>query len=122
MSHATIEWQIQKALFDAYPPPRRIAWLASTATFDLHFGPYEQGDDIDGEIFPGFVNALDEIEDWLDDNVPSEVWWDRDSGEIFEREPEGYEDEGEWIEPFWESIYHIDDTRRAMFGKLAEYM
>lgn len=73
MPHVTLEWKIKKALFDAYPPPRRILWLASTATYDLHFGPYQQGDDIDGEIWPGFANALDEIVDWHAEHVPSEV-------------------------------------------------
>lgn len=122
MPRVTLEWKIKKALFDAYPPPRRIIWLMNTATFDLYFGPYQQGDDIDGEVYPGFANALDEIADWHDENVPSEVWYDNDSGEVFERPQEPYEEDGEWFEPLWEEIFHVGDTRRAMFGKLAEYM
>lgn len=117
-----IQREIRRELHRRYEMPPRIAFLYNTLFYDLYHGPVPEGEDFDGRPYPGFTSGLDELSNWFNRNVPSEIWYDSDSGEVFEREPEGYEDEGEWIEPFWESIYHVDDTRRAMFGKLAEYM
>ena len=118
----TIEREIKRALWEAYPPPKRIEWLINAATYDLYYGPTPAGADIDGHEYPGFTSALDEIENWFDENVPSEVWFDSDSGEVLESEPEAFEEDGEIIEPFWEEIYHVDRVRKEMLGKLAEYL
>lgn len=87
----------------------RIRRLISAANFDLYYGPTPEGEDIDntGEIYPGFCKALDEIKDSLEE--VDELWIDIDCGSYSTKEPEGYTDEeGNYEEPFWDSIYHLE--------------
>ncbi len=116
-----IEKEIKRALWAAYPPSKRVAWLVNATTWDLYYGPVGEGEDMDGEPYPGFTAALDEIRGGLD-TVPGEVWYDRDSGEILESEPEEYEEDGEIVEPYWEGIYHVKNVEKELLGKLSEYL
>lgn len=119
---SNIEQEIKKALWKAYPPPKRVKWLIGAARYDLHYGPTQAGEDVDGHKYPGFTSALDEIRNWFDDKVPREVWYDNDSGEILESEPESYEEDGEVFEPDWQEIYHVKDSWKGMLGELGTYL
>lgn len=116
----------------------------SVCNTDLYFGPYysKSGRSRWEMWSPVLAEALD--------NFPSELWYDAQSGEVLEREPEwekvecmecdgdgvdrlSYDDtpcpvcEGtgkEWIEPFLEDFYYFDSraVKRAVLGKeLAAY-
>lgn len=95
---------------------------------DLYSGPLyfdKDGDEcscFDFDLKPkqfDFTGAAREVMDYLRDVVPSEVYIDMETEEILTREPEGWEDEetGEWIEPFWESIYHVEDVYKTLLGR-----
>lgn len=105
-----------------FPVPENINQIRNIAWADLMYGPYG-AQNIEGCDYPGFDKALDALQSWCDQNV-FEVWADGDF--LYTSEPEGYEDEtGEYIEPFWEEIYHYErkDVIVALFGKeVAEYL
>jgi len=95
---------------------------------DLYSGPLyfdKDGDEcscFDFDVEPrqfDFVGAAREVMDYLRDQVPNEAYVDMDTEELLEREPEGWEDEetGEWIEPFWETIYHVEDVYKTLLGR-----
>jgi len=103
---------------------RKIGLLNS----DLYFGPLYFGSDgeecvcFDFEAEPtpfDFVVVAREVMEHLRDEVPSEVYVDMNVEEVLSSEPEGWEDEdtGEWIEPFWEEIYHVDDVYKSLLGR-----
>ncbi len=68
----TIQREIKEALWAMYPPSKRIALLIRLASQDLCFGPIQKGEEIGGVIYPGFGRALDEIQEWFNQHVPSE--------------------------------------------------
>lgn len=93
---------------------------------DLYDGPLYF--DKDGEpcchMDPGaeqwnFSAVAHEVMNYLRDEVPSEVYVDMDTEEIFDREPEGWEDEetGEWMEPHLDETYRVDDVYRTLLGR-----
>lgn len=100
----------------------------SLLTSDLYSGPLyfdKDGDKcscFDFDLEPrqfDFSGAAREVMDYLRDQVPSEVYIDMETEEILTQEPEAWEDEetGEWIEPFWESIYHVEDVYKTLLGR-----
>ena len=96
--------------------PERVRTLMRLASFDLYFGPFSE--EIEGEPYPGFTSALEEIEAALPE--VSEMWADEDCGYVIDSEPEAWLDEetGEWIEPYWESIrkYSRREVLTAIVG------
>lgn len=86
--------------------PQRIKRLMNSANFDLYHGP-----DVEDDDYPGFVVACKELRQFFDD-VACELWIDVDSGEVMTSEPRAYAenfgDGDEWIEPNWETIYHVE--------------
>jgi len=68
-----------------------------------------------------FSKVGDEVMDYLREEVPSTVYVDMDCEQVFDNEPEGYwdgeEDEGgDWIEPYWENIYQIENVYAVLLG------
>ena len=136
----SIAKEIDEALVKHFEIPADIQQQASFATWDLYHGPSGGGledEDEDGEpLYLGFSEACTQVSEWCDDNL-SEVWYDIQSGEVLEREPQGewiddYEDEDEevesvktWCEPSWEDYYHcpLSDVKGALFDKeLVQYI
>jgi len=89
------------------------------------YGFYE--DDEDPPLL-GFSTAIKVLTNWWGD-VGNDVWYDVQSGNVFDKEPKGYEEEtGEidengcsvmkWTEPFWEDYMHYGslDAKCAFFG------
>lgn len=122
------EKAINKAVNEYWEPKlgergkRLINWLNS----DLYHGPYAAGTtDEEGNpdaTYPGFTSGIDEIRDIIDNAGGfQDMWYDNDSGELMEKEPEAYEDEetGEMIEPFLEETYLLEgrDVARYVLGK-----
>jgi len=106
-----IEKAFQKAIGERYPIPKNIQRLINAANMDLYYGPYAEGENIENEwTYPGFVSACDRISEWIDENIPSEMYFDYDCEYISETEPEPEIDEetGETIEPFWENWYRFE--------------
>lgn len=111
--------------------PSDISRLSRLANWDLYHGPITEPDD--GEPWPGFVKATEQLTEWADENL-SEAWYDIQFGEVLLSEPEGYYDEDDvndetgeahWVEPHWEDFIHfeLDDVKRVVFGKeLAAYI
>lgn len=108
--------------------PTSIRKKISLLNSDLYFGPLyfdEDGEQcacFDFEAKPkpfNFSAAAREVMDYLREEVPSEVYIDMDSEELLESEPEGFEDEdtGEWIEPYWEEIYQVEDVYSTLLGR-----
>ncbi|MCI0560310.1 MAG: hypothetical protein MN733_17630 [Nitrososphaera sp.] len=115
----------------------------SVCNADLYFGPYySKSGRSRWEIW---APVLDDIVN----DLPRELWYDEQFGEVLEREPEGMEidcmecmgdnvlpqeDEPcptcrstgvEWQEPFWADFYRFDTRaiKRAVFGtELASYV
>jgi len=114
--------EVTRALWVAYPAPTRIRWLINTARYDLYYGPVPEGEDFDGEPYPGFTRALDELAAWFDAHVPAPLWYDQDSGEILEHEPGACEADDESMVPVLESFQRVNDPRGLMLGILAEYL
>ena len=95
---------------------------------DLYSGPLyfdKDGDecsmfDFDAKPIPfDFSRVAGEVMDYLRDHIPSTVFIDMDTEELFETEPEGWTDEdtGEWIEPFFESIFLVEDVYSTLLGR-----
>lgn len=123
------EKEMKKALIDHFREKGIITdevnRLINCANFDLYYGPYETGFEPDGDgwKYPGFTESVRKISAALGD--VRELWFDSDWNGVLEREPEGEEIDGEYIEPFWESIYHLErkDVLRALVGKeLVSYL
>ena len=114
-----------------------VRTLIHQAAADLYYGPYQEGEDGDGEAYPGFVSAMKTIRNAIDALEVDDIWVDWDCGDVMETEPQGYEianpywsihdpdgDPSEWVEPPWETITRFDRryVLRAMLGDLAEYL
>jgi hypothetical protein len=77
---------------------------------------FEEGDVIE-ETYVGQVAQA--LRDFID-SLPSEIYYDKQLGEVLDKEPEGYEDEdGEYYEPDWDDYYKLDsaDIVEVLFGK-----
>src|ERR1700677_491023 len=79
------------------PLTPRIARLASFARADLYFGPIQGCDDCGADYhrdckcetkWPGFTAAVEEIEDWAQDNLPRKLFYDSSWDGVFDSEPE----------------------------------
>jgi hypothetical protein len=95
--------------------PERLRRLKNMATHDLWYGPGANGDD---EEWPGYVEAVTELERWWGEHG-GEVWVDMDCEMVFDTEPKPVDEEtGEEI--FLESVYLFErrDAARAVFGRL----
>lgn len=79
------------AWLKANPLPADIKSLIAQANSDLYYGPNQDEDYI------GFVPACNAIGKALDDI--GDLYVDLQSEEVFDKEPQGFEDEGEWFEP-----------------------
>jgi hypothetical protein len=104
--------------------PDEIKTLVDYARADLNFGPAHAYPTLEEDPGFSFEGATTKIATWLRDNAPSEVWVDMDCEMVGDREPEGYYDGDDWIEPCTEDTHYFDraDILRAAFGELAEYL
>jgi len=131
-----LEQSLEEYLQRTCGAPQVLKNVISTLRHDLYFGPvYTDGHG--GEATWGdegatqfdFSRGCRIASDWISENVPSELWWDYDADCWMTKEPEGfYEDENDeesWVEPFWETIYHVDRNQilGVFVGKeLARYV
>lgn len=118
-----------KVIEEHFELPAEIAKKINLLNSDLYFGPLYFDEDEDqcchmdeGATPFNFSRTGDEVMDYLREQVPSTVYVDMNCEEVFEKEPEGYfEDEddesSDWIEPFWEAIYQVDDVYSALLGR-----
>jgi len=93
----------------------RLRGLRHCALFDLHFGPYDAdyySDSADFENWPGYVKAVEELEEWADIHLVP-VWFDMQTETIHTKEPQGDTVDGTWIEPLWEDWICFD--KRAVY-------
>lgn len=103
---------VTKYFTDKMPKPLRK--LMAAALDDLYQGP---------NVGTGFsyTKAIKELSSWWGDEG-SEVWYDGESGEVLDSEPQGYEDEetGEYVEPEMSDYTHFSrrDAAQAVFGAL----
>lgn len=110
--------EIKKIVRMNFEVPERISRLAELAISDLYWGPVSPRDDWEEENYKGFGFACKEISEWVQE-LPCQLWIDVDCDCVMTCEPEGQEVEGEYIEPFWESIYYID-SRKELAGYLLD--
>lgn len=72
---------------------REIKDLVSMAKWDVNYGPHSAEDfaeeDPSRTPWPGYFEAIDKIQKWADDHLCT-VWYDNDTGEVLENEPESY--------------------------------
>lgn len=114
-----LESYVKNALGADYP---RFQNLSSLLRTDLFMGPIyyidEQGDprfwgdepEADNNWAEwSFVDAVQELRQLLG-HMSNHIYVDVDSGSYSTSEPVGYEEDGEWIEPCWESIYEVQVT------------
>ena len=103
--------------------PARIKKLAGAAHWDLMYGPHSRADfRAEGIRWPGYMQACERIQDWIDSKMPRDLWLDTQSDDVQASEPEGWTDEetGEYVEPFLEDFVHFDAhaITRVVFGEL----
>lgn len=109
-----LETKLAAAFKPHYPIPENIRRLAALTAYSLYFGPLEPGYPEDPDFYyPGYCKALDTVKEWIEHNLPSEVWINLDCDYVSTSEPEGYYDDetGEYIEPYLENTYHLDNWR-----------
>lgn len=103
--------------------------LIHLANSDLYYGPLyfdSQGEqclwcDKSAKQFD-FSAACQTIRDALDD-LPSTVYYNHMNEEIEDKAPEAYEDEdGKWIEPWWEDYYEVDVKDELLGSELKSYI
>lgn len=113
--------KLNQIVRDFYPVSEDLQRLINSANYDLYFGPYQVGEDLDGDgvLYPGFDSALDKICDELSE--VGDLFIDISCEYTTEEEPEPYEDTetGEIIEPFWEDWMKLDrkDVLCILLGK-----
>ncbi len=119
--------RIDKIIEDKIKLPVDIQKQISLLTSDLYSGPlYFDRDGNECSCFDfesgarqyDFCQAAKNVMNYLRKEVSDTVYIDMNVEELLEREPEGWEDEetGEWIEPFWEEIYLVDDVYKSLLG------
>lgn len=103
--------------------PKRIKTLVGAAKWDLHMGPHSTADfRAEGISWPGYTSACKKIQEFIDSDMPHELWVDTEAGYVQESEPEAWFDEetGEHVEPMWDDFVRFDNgaIMRAVFGEL----
>lgn len=96
--------------------------LREACSYVLQYGPLDSYED--WPHYHGWSSAIDALRDRASE-LPSEMWIDVEAEQVYDSEPEGWEDEnGTWNEPEWSDYVHCDRRaiRRAVFGELADYM
>lgn len=144
MSFAHKKWEA--AVEERFPVPPHIMACASAIRYDLlhgttwslipqgeitkftidHFSTYRadlEEDYSEGDIIEEtYIGAVADALRQFIDNFPSEMWFDMDCEELFDREPEPYQDEeGEWVSPFdFSTVYNLNASNivEALFGRL----
>lgn len=104
------------------PIPPDIARLARLAASDLWNGPIVEPDD--GEPWPGFSSACEQVAAWADDALPFALYFDEDADLIGECNP--WEEDENYLDPdtetMGETYYGPDDVielnRRAILAAL----
>lgn len=116
--------QLVRAHFSDFENDEKTQQLLSMVNYDVYFGPYEQGHDIDnsGVIYPGFNEALREVVN----NLPeiNDLYIDTQWDYVTDQEPQGEQIDGEWIEPYWEDWYKVDrkEVLGILLGEVANYI
>lgn len=127
----TIESQandaIEKYVYSMLTKRQRIA--INVCNSDLYHGPFYGAG---GQW--RYATWLPIAESVLD-SIPNELWYDIQSGQVLESEPQGWfenEDgdilengeDDQYIEPFWEDYYHFKTTsiKKIIYGELANYI
>ena len=112
-----------KVIEEHFELPADIANKINLLNSDLYNGPMyfnpegEQCCHMDEGATPFlFSKTADEVMDYLREEVPSTVYVDMDCEQVFDNEPEGYEEDGEWIEPYWENVYQVDNVYGVLLG------
>ncbi len=104
--------QLEKAGVDVKEFKHKVAQLK----MDLHYGCNE-------EDFGGWPTTIELVQKMIDDaDLPRTVYYDNESGDIIESEPQGgYNDEdtGEWVEDGGE--WYEVNTYEALLGEVASY-
>lgn len=121
MSYQNDKKKLQEIVYNHFKDtiPERIRRLSVICNYDLYFGPIPPDNNFenDGFNWPGYCAAMDEIQPWIESNIPSDLWVDIDCESVMEKEPEGYyeidddTEEEEYIEPFLDFTYHIDSLK-----------
>lgn len=115
------EKQVKTLLRSHFYIPDDTQRLANLATFDLLWGPVGLDDEWERENYKGFQLACARISEYVD-TLPCELWVDTDCDCVMTSEPQGQEVDGEWLEPYWESIYYIDSRSKLVQLLLNEYL
>lgn len=106
--------------------PAAVKQQLAGANMDLYGGPLSKADARAEGIrgWKGFSHAAREIKSWGEDNL-ERVWYDQNAGIVETSEPQGFEDDGEWVEPFLEDYFEYDlrAVKRIVFGsELAQHI
>ena len=117
----TTENKLKELIRAYFKMPEHVERLRNLANLDLYFGPLNDSqldDEWERQHYKGFSEALGTIQEWIDANV-TDLWVDVDCDCVMTSEPEGYEDEGEWVEPYLETTYHVDmrTVKKYLLGK-----
>lgn len=113
--------QVKKSLRNHFEVPKDIQRLVSLATSDLLWGPVGLDDDWERENYQSFQSACRRISDYVD-TLPFELWIDCDCDCIMISEPQGEEIDGEYIEPYWESVYYVNGRREIVEAIFNSYI
>lgn len=100
--------EVKEAIRQHFEVPETIQRLVNMATSDLLWGPIGLDDEWEEENYKGFRSACKRIREEFTESLPRELWVDVDCGCVMTREPQGEEVDGEYIEPYWESIYYVN--------------
>ncbi len=113
--------QIKEAVRNHFEVPEDIERLVNLATSDLLWGPIGLDDDWERENYQGFQSACKRIKEYVD-TLPSQLWVDIDCDCVMTREPQGEEVDGEYIEPYWESIYYVNGRNEIVEALFNHYV
>ena len=122
--------EVNKVIEGHFELPAEIARKIALLNSDLYFGPLyfnPEGETCchmdEGAVPFNFSKAGDEVMDYLREEIPSTVYVDMDCEQVFDSEPQGYfdgdedDEDAEWIEPYWENVYQVDDVYSALLGR-----
>lgn len=119
---------VDKVIKNHFELPAEIARKIRLLNSDLYFGPLYFNPEREtcchmdeGAVPFNFSRTGDEVMDYLREEIPSTVYVDMDCEQVFDNEPEGYwddsgEGETEWIEPYWENVYQVDNVYGVLLG------